>query len=188
MDIYEKEALLNSFEVCCDSREQPTDRAVKRYESMGCPYGRYTLNYGDYTYNLTFPDGHKLYSQDETIYAKTVICERKMHLDELAQCMTTSRDRFAKEFQRAQDNGARIFLIVENASWENLINGKYRTKFHPNAFFASIIAWIIRYNITPIFCKAETSGKIIKEILYRDAKNRIERGEFDEGQICNSST
>ena len=30
-----------------------------------------------------------------------------------------------------------------------------------------------------VFCKEETSGRLIKEILYRDLKERLERGEFD---------
>jgi hypothetical protein len=44
---------------------------------------------------------------------------------------------------------------------------------------ASLMAWTVRYNLRPIFCKAETSGALIKEILYRDMKERLERGELD---------
>jgi len=29
-----------------------------------------------------------------------------------------------------------------------------------------------------VFCKADTSGALIKEILYRDMKERLERGEY----------
>ena len=38
---------------------------------------------------------------------------------------------------------------------------------------------MIRYNMNVIFCKEETSGRLIKEILFRDLKERLERGEFD---------
>jgi hypothetical protein len=31
------------------------------------------------------------------------------------------------------------------------------------------------------FCKAETSVKVIRDILFRDCKERLERGEFDDG-------
>ena len=101
-----------------------------------------------------------------------------MNLDELAQCFTRGRDRFRREFERARDRNCRIYLIVENASWENLLNGKYRTRFNANAFTASQVAWMIRYNTNVIFCKEQTSGRLIKEILYRDLKERLERGEF----------
>lgn len=110
-----------------------------------------------------------------------------MNLDELEQCFTRGRDRFRREFERAAQNDCRVYLIVENASWENLINGKYRSKMNPNAYLASIIAWMIRHDINIIFCKEETSGRVIREILYRDLKERVERGEFDGRLYKNSS-
>jgi hypothetical protein len=64
---------------------------------------------------------------------------------------------------------------------ENLYNGKYRSKFHPNAFTQSVWAFVARYNMGFSFCKAETSGKVIRDILFRDCKERLERGEFDNG-------
>ena len=107
-----------------------------------------------------------------------VCIERKMNLDELAGCFTRERKRFEAEFKRAQENGAKIYLLVENATWENLLNGKYRSKFNAKAFEASIIAWTIRYNMQIIFCKDETSGELIKEILYRELKERLENGQY----------
>ena len=186
MDIFEQKQVLKSFEVLIDSREQPSKRAEARYQSFGSPYQRATLSYGDYTYNATLPDGQKLFDVSETI-KPLVSVERKFSLDELAQCFTHSRDRFEREFERAKANDARIYLLVENANWENLLNGKYRSKFSANAFKASVIAWQIRYNLQLIFCKEETSGMLIKEILYRDLKERLERGDFD-GELQRESS
>lgn len=177
MTIFEQKEVLKSFEILVDTREQGTDRSEKRYQSFGVPYKKATLDYGDYTYNAELPNG-KLYDISKTI---SPICavERKMNLDELAGCFTRSRQRFQREFERASDNGSRIYLICENANWENLLNGKYRSRLNPNAFAASAAAWMIRYNMNVIFCKEETSGRLIKEILFRDLKERLERGEFD---------
>lgn len=177
MEIFEQKAVLDSFSVLIDTREQDTDRARRRYKSLGVPYDRATLSYGDYCYNATLPDGSKIYDQDQTIEPLAVV-ERKMNLDELAQCFTRGRDRFQREFERAREQGCRIYLIVENANWENLLNGKYRTRFNANAFTASQIAWMVRYNMNVMYCKEETSGRLIREILYRDLKERLERGEF----------
>lgn len=177
MEIFEQKAVLDSFSVLIDTREQDTDRARRRYKSLGVPYDRATLSYGDYCYNATLPDGSKIYDQDQTIKPLAVV-ERKMNLDELAQCFTRGRDRFQREFERAREQGCRIYLIVENANWENLLNGKYRTRFNANAFTASQIAWMVRYNMNVMYCKEETSGRLIREILYRDLKERLERGEF----------
>ena len=163
-----------------DSREQPTKRAFKRYETFGCPYkNKIPMWFGDYTYNATLPDGSEIIpDHSEKVVGKCVI-ERKMDLDELAMCFGRGRDRFQREFQKSIAHHARFILLVENATWEKLILGKYKSKMHPKAFFSSLTSWMIRYNTSVIFCKEETSGKIIRELLYRDLKERLERGEFD---------
>lgn len=169
---------MESFEIICDTREQDTERARKRLESLGAPYSRATLDYGDYTYNATLPNGKKIYDTSIRISPLCAV-ERKMSLDEWAMCFGTGRKRFQREFERATEKNSRIYLICENANWENLLNGKYRSKMNPNAFAASAVAWMIRYNMNVIFCKEENSGRLIKEVLYRDLKERLERGEMD---------
>lgn len=169
----EKENCLDSMVILCDTREQPSERAERRYKAFGCPYRRQKLDFGDYSAVFTLPDGTE---------ARTgAAIERKMDLDELAMCFTHDRKRFNAEFQRAKDADARMYLLIENASWELLLNGKYRSKFNPKAFMASMVAWMVRYNIKPVFCKAETSGRLIREILYREIKNDIEKGVYDNG-------
>lgn len=177
MEIFDQKEVLKSFSVIADTREQATDKSRRRYASMGVPVERATLDFGDYTWNAVLPDGRPIYDTENRIQPRITI-ERKESLDELAQCFTRSRDRFRREFQRAADNGARIFLIVENASFEKLVNGRYRSRFNPNAFLASVTAYTVRYNMNLLFCKEDTSGRLIKEILYRDLKERLERGEF----------
>ena len=177
MEIFDQKEVLKSFSVIADTREQPTDLSRRRYASMGVPVERATLDFGDYTWNAVLPDGRPIYDTENRIQPRITI-ERKESLDELAQCFTRSRDRFRREFQRAADHQARIFLIVENASFEKLVNGRYRSRFNPNAFLASVTAYTVRYNMNLLFCKEDTSGRLIKEILYRDLKERLERGEF----------
>lgn len=179
MDIFEIKQVLDSMTVICDTREQPTRRAEKRYESFGVPYVRAKLDYGDYTYNATLPTGKPIFDLDQPI-RPLISVERKESLDELAQCFTHGRGRFQREFERANSVNAKIFLLVENASWENLLNGKYRSRFNAKAFEASVLAWSIRYGLQLIFCKEESSGILIHDILYRDLKERLERGKFDE--------
>jgi ERCC4-type nuclease len=104
--------------------------------------------------------------------------ERKMSLDELASCFTHDRERFEREFQRATDAGARMLLIVENANYENLLNHKYRSRFNPEAFIASLTVWEIRYGFHVVMCKEETTPKLIYEWCKRDLKERLEHGEF----------
>lgn len=178
MDHFEVENILSTFRIIADTREQNTPKAKDRFKAFGVPVERATLKYCDYCANITLPDRGPLYNTSETIIPSCCI-ERKMSLDELAGCFTRSRERFQREFERAHDAGARVFLLVEGASWESIENHRYRSKLNPKAFKASLDAWMIRYNITPIFCRTDTSGRRIRDILYRDIKERLERGDFD---------
>lgn len=177
MDIFQIEDVLKTFEVLVDTREHDTPEFRKRCEALGVPWKRAKLNYGDYTYNATLPDGTQLYDTEKPIDPFCVV-ERKESLTELSGNFTKNRDRFRREFERAADKSARIYLICEGATWESIINGKYRTKFHPTAYLASLVAYVVRYNANAIFCKPETTARLIKEILYRDLKERLEKGEI----------
>lgn len=177
VDIFQLDEVLKSFRIIVDTREQNTPKASERYKSFGVPTEKATLDFGDYCANITLPDGRPLLDTSRRVRPACVI-ERKMSLDELAACFTRSRDCFQKEFERAAAAGAKIYLLVEGGSWEAIQNHRYRSRFHPAAMQASLIAWMVRYNMVPVFCKAGTSGSIIKEILYRDIKERLEQGNY----------
>lgn len=176
MDAFEIQEVLSTFRIIADTREQRTPRAEERFKSFGVPVERATLSYCDYCGQITLPSGD-LYKHGSAI--KPVCCvERKMSLDELAQCFTRGRDRFRREFERAEAENAKVYLLIENGSWEAIIKHRYRSKYNSAAFKASLTAWIIRYGIVPLFCKSDTSGELIREILYRDVKERLERGDY----------
>lgn len=168
------------MEIIVDTREQNTERARARYARFSVPYRHCALDYGDYTYNFRLPDGKWLYGPKKGIKAlePQVVVERKMDLDELTGNFTKGRKRFQSEFEKVKAVNGRIYLLVENASWENLMNGRYRSQFNQNAFMASITAYMVRYGAGIVFCKEESSSQIIKEILYRELKERLENGEY----------
>lgn len=170
----EAERYLESFRVVADTREQNTARARKRFKALGL-VERATLSFGDYCGNLDI-NGTPVYDVSSAITPQCCV-ERKMSLDELAMCFTRGRDRFRREFQRAEAAGAKVYLLVEGGSYEDIIAHRYRSKFASNAFLATLTAWSVRYNITPVFCRPETSAALIREILFRDMKERLVNGE-----------
>ena len=174
MSPFEVKKALEAAVLLVDTREQPTAAFKSRMEKVGLPYERQKLNAGDYSIKTMRENGTEI--NCERLFA----IERKMSLDELAACYTHDRARFTREFERARDCGTKIYLLIENATWENLFNGKYRSKFGSNAFAASVLAWLARYDCQIIFCKSETSARLIHDILYRELKERLERGDFDE--------
>ena len=178
MDRFEIEDTLKTFRIIADTREHNTDRAAARFAALGAGMERGTLDYGDYCANITLPNGRNIYDiSDSRIYPSCSV-ERKMSLDELAGCFTRSRERFEREFQRATDHKAKVFLLVECASYEQIFRHNYRSRFRPKSYIASLCAWVVRYNLTPVFCEPGTSAKLIREFLYRDIKERLEKGEY----------
>lgn len=177
LDRYELEDVLRTYRVVADTREQANPRAAERFAALGPGLERATLDYGDYCANVTLPDGKHLYDTS-TRLSPACIVERKMSLDEAAACFTRERERFKREFERAGDAGAKIHLLIEGGSWEKIRRHSYRSRFRPKAFVASLTAWMARYDVTIIFCEPGTSGALIREILYRDIKERLERGEY----------
>ncbi|MDO4615543.1 MAG: ERCC4 domain-containing protein [Lachnospiraceae bacterium] len=154
--------------ILVDTREQDTKLSKSRYESFGVPYRKEKLNAGDYSCECDLPGGEVVSLKDQ------VVIERKYALDELCMCFGKDRQRFKKEFERAQTSGTRVYLLVENATWEHVLTGKYRSQYNPIALTSSLLAWQVRYDMRIVFCKTETSGVMIKNILYRELKERLQ--------------
>lgn len=183
----EIEACLDSMTVLIDTREQPSARALKRYKRFGCPYRRQKLEYGDYAYTFTLPDGQQVFNENDTVNAPVVI-ERKANLEELSGNLTEKRqpkhkemkvrNRFEAELLRARENNASVYLLIEEASLSNVINHNYDTRLNEKAFFHTLTAYMARYDLKLIFCGASESGTVIKEILFRELKERLARGDY----------
>ena len=148
----EIDQVLSSMCVLVDTREQKTEISERRYAQLGRPYRREQFSLKD-----------------------TVVIERKNSIDELCMCFTSQRARFEREFQRAAKVGIKVYLLVENATFEAVYTGKYRSRMLPNSLVASILAWLSRYNCVLIFCKAETSGKLIRDILHYEMRETLDR-------------
>ena len=102
-----------------------------------------------------------------------------MNLDELCLCFGRERGRFEREFERAKAAGCRIYLLVEDGSWEKAYKGEYRSLYNPKALIASINAYRARYGMQLDFCAPETTGRLIRDILYREVKEYLQGCERD---------
>lgn len=174
MDPFEVRDSLESLTVLVDTREQDTPAFRRRMRALGCPYRREKLDSGDYSVVCTLPGGA------EYSLANEVVIERKMALDEACQNFTRGRERFIREFDRLRERGGKAYLLIENAGWEDVFSGNYRSRFHPNALVASLKAWEARYNTHILFCPANLTGQMIYKTLYYELKERLESGAADE--------
>lgn len=173
MNNFDLEKTLSTMTIICDSREHQTDEAKRRWDAFGVPYRIQALKSGDYTAEFKLPNG-------ETFTMSNVcVVERKMSIDEICGNFCQNRGRFVREFERIRADGAKVYLIVEGASWEAIYNHRYRSKMAPQSLIASLTAWMARYNAHIIFCKSETFPKICREILYREAKEILTNMEVN---------
>ena len=169
MDPFEVKTALERLTLIVDTREQDTPALRRRLALIGYPHIRQKLDFGDYSIKTVLSDG------TEYSLASRVVIERKMSLGELCNCYCQGRGRFSREFERAREANAKIYMLVENANWENVFSGRYRSKMAPAALVASIAAWMARYDCQLLFCKRETTPGLMKEILFREMKERLER-------------
>ncbi len=167
MTPFELKSALETMTLYVDSREQATENLKKRLEQTGLPWERRKLDFGDYSCRCTV--------NGETLdFSTKAAIERKMSIDELCLCFGRERGRFEREFERAKAAGCKIYLLVENGTWEHVYCGKFKSKYNPSALVASLLAWQVRYDMRIMFCKQETSGKLIRDILFRELKEYLE--------------
>lgn len=156
---------LNDLVILCDSREQVNQEIVDYLDKKKIRHVTRALETGDYSAmlgDMTFED--------------EVVIERKANLDEIAGNFTNGRDRFEREFIRAKANGIKVFLIIENASWTDILLHNYRSDLKPQSFLATLLSWQARFNVTVTFCKPSETGQIIHATLYYWIRNKLKRG------------
>lgn len=156
---------LSELTVIVDSREQVNHHIIAWLDSKDIRYITRALETGDYSAML---DGETF--EDE------VVIERKANLDEIAGNFTTGRERFEREMIRAKANGIKVFLIIENASWHDIMLHNYHSQLKPQSLMASLLSWQVRYNITVMFCRQDETAQLLYATLYYWAWNRLKRG------------
>ena len=169
MDVYEVNKLLQNEIIIIDTREHDTEELQLRKRLFPCPNCRQKLNFGDYSIKTILRD------DIEFSLADKVCIERKMSLDELAGCFTRGR-----EFQRAKDAGAKIYLLVENGSYEKIVLHDYRSLLKPKAFITSLCAFQARYDLRVIFCESTVAPLIIYDILHYELREALLNAEAEQ--------
>lgn len=160
-----KKELKEHLTIICDTREQVNGHILDWFRKQKIQFVERGLSTGDYS----------VMWRDKS-FEDEVLVERKANLDEIAGNFTTGRERFEREFTRAKANGTKVFLIVENASWSDIMLGNYRSKLNPKSFLSSFLSWQAEFNITILFCKPSETPRIIHGILYYWVRNRLKRG------------
>ena len=150
----EQDELLKSMTIVCDTREQKNDHVTKYFDSKKIPW----IN-------------EKLGIIRDLYFYNDIVIERKANLEELSNNYTAERTRIKNEFANAPHKKV---LLIENSSYEMLVEGMYNTKYNPKAFWASTMSMWNKYDVPIMFIKDNKySGQFIYGYLYYYLYNLI---------------
>lgn len=163
--------IVHEATIIVDSREKENKHITKYFEDKGIKWAVEKLDYGDYSIRVDLPTTNRpLYLTDH------ISIERKANLNELSGNLTHNRDRFVAEFERAK---GKIYLLIENAEYEDIEKELYTTKFNKKAFRASLEAFEQRYNINIHYQKdTNVTGYWIYRTLTSYLRELLKQGKI----------
>ena len=169
----EIKTLLGSMVVLVDTREQENAHILDYFDKKNVKYEKKALSEADYSCYL--PKNEELGVNRHIFFDNSVLVERKASLDELASNLTIGRTRFESELLRAK--GANIALMIENASYGDLVRGNYRSKYEPKSFVATLATFSARYGLDVNFVEKELAGNWIYHRLYYAVREELLHGK-----------
>ena len=141
----EIDEIVKSIVILVDTREKENSHITSVFEKNHINYEKRALNRCDYSFYI--PKNEQLNIPRDLYFDKEVAIERKASLDEIANNWTKERDRFEKEMALAPKNKV---LLVENANYEDIVKGDYRSQYNKKSFLATLHTFWFRYNL-PVF-------------------------------------
>ena len=156
----EVKTALKTLTVIVDTNEKVNQHILEYLTSKKIPYIKRALNVGDYSFEL-----------DGMTYEDIISIERKANIEEIARNFTVGRTRFKNEFTRALASGTKMFLMIENCSWQDIKSHNYTSKLNPESLLGSLMSWQAKYNITVNFVKQEQAGELIAKTLFYWARS-----------------
>lgn len=156
----EQEKLLKSMTILVDTREHTgkNDHILNYFDSKGVAWKKHKLDYGDYSFMV--PVNEELKIPKDLYFDKEICVERKKDLDEITGNLIKDRERLKREFTLAPQTKV---LLIENATFADMVNGKYLAHYDPKAFYASLFSFWHEYNLPVIFMPdADYTGMFIR--------------------------
>lgn len=134
--------------ILVDTRERDgkNDHILSYFDSKYIPWKKQKLDYGDYSFMI--PADDKLGIPRDLYFNDKIMIERKANLDELIGNIVKDRSRLKKEFALAPPTK---IMIIENASYADVINGNYMGHYDPKSFYGTIHSFWHEFDIPIIF-------------------------------------
>lgn len=154
--------ILNSIVVLIDSREKTSKHITDFLDKHKIEHRIMALPSGDYSFMVkAIPE---LNIMSDLYFTSEIVVERKNSLEELSGCFAQTRDRFNDEWIRCKAD--RKYLLIENAKYEDLVNGNYNTKYSSKSFLGSLHSFNAKYDLQVMFLEnKEYSGVYILAVF-----------------------
>ncbi|MBP2641892.1 MAG: hypothetical protein H6Q66_2843 [Firmicutes bacterium] len=167
----ELKQLLKSMVILVDTREQKNKHITDWLDKNKIHHKSRKLDYGDYSYML--PICSELGIMRD-LFTDGLAIERKGSLDELAANLTHERVRFQSELLRS--TSAKMYLLIENGSWQSIYNGAYKSEYKPQSFVASLKCFEARYGLNIDFTLEAYAGSWIYNTCYYHLREFLIKG------------
>lgn len=156
--------LLNDMVIQIDSREHLPNHITNMFDSVGVKWEVEKLKSGDYTAYIKDDEGNKINAE--------LAIERKMGLNEVGVNLSTHRARFKREFERKE---IPMLLMIEEDTYSDIVDKRYRNKIEPNAFLASLHSLSAEFDVPFIFVPKDSSPVFIYKTLYYNLRNKLKK-------------
>ena len=134
----DEEKAINDFRVVVDNREQlPFKFSNIMYTTL--PYGDYTIEYAG------------------KIYIDKIVIERKGNVSELFAFSGSNRERFCRELEKMKNEKYKYLLF--EFDFMDIVNKQPYGKLPASTVFATLFSFMIKYQITPLFCGNRTNAR-----------------------------
>lgn len=147
--------ILKELTVIIDTREQDL-HVAEYFQKNGINYIHRALKFGDYSF--ISPAIPEFGINEPFSFENRIVFERKGDLTELSGNLSQGRERFENELQRAKDAGAKLILLTEDGSYEQILRHNYRTDLNERSYIASLFAFQARYGIEVQFVPRKQVG------------------------------
>ena len=164
--------ILSNVVMLCDTREKSDKHIIDWLEDKKIQYLRHKLDFGDYSFMI--PSNPVMGTLRDIYFDKSIIIERKAHLEELSGNLAQNRDRFENEFLRARD--CRKILLVESGSLTDIWDNAYNTQFNPASYMASVLTFQARYGLELMFIQKKYSPSLIYKLFQYHLKELLNNG------------
>lgn len=163
--------LLESIVILIDTRENKIHHIENYLKDKNIKYKNMKLEHGDYT--CMIPKNEELGITRDKYLNDIISIERKANLEELSNNFTKGRYQIENEFIRAK---GKLILLVEDSTYEDIVLHRYKTKYKPLSFIATLKSFEARYNIETNFISNKFTGNFIYYTFYYHVRDLLKYG------------